>query len=148
MKKIAMLTVYMLAATAFAQEALQFNLTLAQKGEHGASGETNSLMIVTVPGSEGIFTNMTEAAIVNEVNSHYGQVQLKPVKIQTGVFGKVQYIPTKEANLIDVAIEYEWVERSVVVSKGQHMVKAKVGDTITLPGANRVEVKLAVKPQS
>jgi hypothetical protein len=142
MKKIVMLALCMSAVTAFAQDALQFDITAVKKG---SSLETRTLKVMTVPGSEGIFTNMAEEAAVNEVNTRYGQVELKPVKIQTGIVGKIQYKPTKDANVIDVAVEYEWLDKSAIISKGQHLVKAKVGETITLPGANGIEVKLAVK---
>lgn len=142
MKKIVVFALCMAAVTAFAKDAQEFEITVVKKGTALA---TKMLLVKTVPGSEGIFTSMTEEAAVNEVNTHYGQVQLKPVKLHTGIVGKIEYKPTKDLNIIDVAVEYEWVDKSAVISKGRHLVQAKVGETITLPGANGVEVKLAVK---
>lgn len=142
MKKIAFFVLCMAAVTAFAKDAQEFEITAVK---NGTALETKSLHVMTVPGSEGIFTSMKEEAVVNEVNTHYGQVQLKPVKLHTGIAGKVEYKPTKDANIIDVAVEYEWVDKNGVISKGRHLLQAKVGETITLPGANGVEVKLVVK---
>ena len=132
----------MSAVSAFAQDSLQFNITAMKEG---APLEKKTLSVRTVPGSEGMFTNMQEEAAVNEVNSRYGKVELTPLTLHSGIFGKVRYKPTKEDNVVDMAVEYEWVEKNAVVSKGLHMVKAKVGETITLPGANGVELKLTVK---
>ncbi len=144
MKPLILIAFSLAAITAHAadNDNDKFEITLVKD-----SRAVRTQSITTTPGIEGSYTLMTSTPAVTEVNTLLGSVENVATERKSGFTSKVRYQPYSDNGIqfVTAIVDYAWLDNGVTISKGHHVMKVKVGETVTLPGANGVELKVLVK---
>lgn len=143
MKKIIPLLFCCFAAVASANDGVQFQISAVKGSEW-----TKNFGLFATPGHDAKFANIVSSEVVNEVNSNLGEIQNISTKLESGISGKVSYARNSKANANDIeaVVEYEVIDKGIVLSKGTHHINGKPGDVIKLPAANGIELTVTLKP--
>lgn len=137
---LAVFIVFVMSA-ASAQEKISFKVDLDSPGKSATTFE-----LTTLPKSVARYSNVTTNYVVNEVNSHFGEVEQKQTNAASGLNFQISYAKAdRPSGPLEAFVEYELLENGLTVSKGTHRISIQPGGTVVLPTAHGAKLRVTAK---